>query len=147
MGKKKTKIVAILPQKILHNLFLLPKIIKVMSLIYKYHMTMGDIRSGSCPSQLLQIKPTQENNTTTSSSNHHRFYSGTVQGTLPTSQRVKHKERPSLPISFIQRLVKTAPKFIVTFGLELILKNNYKCIVLFFFFLIFRNVSFVFLHV
>ncbi|KAK0080880.1 hypothetical protein PV325_013175 [Microctonus aethiopoides] len=65
------------------------------------------VRSGSCPSQLLQIKPTQENNTTTSSSNHHRFYSGTVQGTLPTSQRVKHKERPSLPNSFIQRSTET----------------------------------------
>ncbi|XP_043275279.1 E3 ubiquitin-protein ligase SH3RF3-like isoform X2 [Venturia canescens] len=58
------------------------------------------VRSGSCPSQLLQVGPSQDLNTLT---NHPRLYPGTVQGHVTTSQRIKHKERPSLPVSFLQR--------------------------------------------
>ena len=53
--------------------------------------------SGSCPSQLLQLSPNQDIN------NHQRLYPGQVRGTA--SQRIKHKERPSLPNTFLQRLV------------------------------------------
>ncbi|XP_034952634.1 E3 ubiquitin-protein ligase SH3RF3 isoform X3 [Chelonus insularis] len=56
------------------------------------------VRSGSCPSQLLQVGSSQQE-----TSNNQRLYPSTVQGTFTTSQRVKHKERPSLPISFLQR--------------------------------------------
>ncbi|XP_044577828.1 E3 ubiquitin-protein ligase SH3RF3 isoform X1 [Cotesia glomerata] len=58
------------------------------------------VRSGSCPSQLLEIGTNQER---TSPSNQQRMYPGTVQGTLTTSQRAKPKERPSLPITFLPR--------------------------------------------
>ncbi|XP_011297752.1 E3 ubiquitin-protein ligase SH3RF1 isoform X1 [Fopius arisanus] len=57
------------------------------------------VRSGSCPSQLLQVVPNQEG----VSPNHLRVYPGTVQGSVTASQRVKHKERPALPVSFVQR--------------------------------------------
>ncbi|XP_033211112.1 E3 ubiquitin-protein ligase SH3RF3-like isoform X2 [Belonocnema kinseyi] len=56
------------------------------------------VRSGSCPSQLLQVGPTQDINATNS---HHRLCPGSVHST--TSQRIKHKERPSLPVTFLQR--------------------------------------------
>ncbi|XP_015592824.1 SH3 domain-containing RING finger protein 3 isoform X2 [Cephus cinctus] len=58
------------------------------------------VRSGSCPSQLLQVGPSQDVNTPNS---HHRMYPGLGQGHATTSQRLKHKERPSLPVSFLQR--------------------------------------------
>ncbi|XP_066603630.1 E3 ubiquitin-protein ligase SH3RF3 isoform X2 [Prorops nasuta] len=57
------------------------------------------VRSGSCPSQLLQVTPTQELHL--SNNNQQRFSS--VQGHVTSSQRLKHKERPSLPVSFTQR--------------------------------------------
>ncbi|XP_057317803.1 E3 ubiquitin-protein ligase SH3RF3 isoform X3 [Microplitis mediator] len=56
------------------------------------------VRSGSCPSQLLEVGSSQER---TSPSNQQRLHPGTVQGTLTTSQRAKPKERPSLPITFL----------------------------------------------
>ncbi|XP_051166365.1 E3 ubiquitin-protein ligase SH3RF3 isoform X1 [Leptopilina boulardi] len=56
------------------------------------------VRSGSCPSQLLQVGPTQDINSTNS---HHRMCPGT--GHTSTSQRIKHKERPSLPVTSLQR--------------------------------------------
>ncbi|KOC59261.1 SH3 domain-containing RING finger protein 3 [Habropoda laboriosa] len=58
------------------------------------------IRSGSCPSQLLQVGATQEIN---ASNNHHRLCPGSVQGHVTSSQRLKYKERPSLPVSILQR--------------------------------------------
>ncbi|XP_008204006.1 E3 ubiquitin-protein ligase SH3RF3 isoform X2 [Nasonia vitripennis] len=57
------------------------------------------VRSGSCPSQLLQVGSPQDINASTNS--HHRMYPS--QGHVTTSQRVKHKERPSLPVTFLQR--------------------------------------------
>lgn len=60
------------------------------------------IRSGSCPSQLLQVGATQELN---ASNNYHRLCPGSVQGHVTSSQRLKYKERPSLPVSILQRLV------------------------------------------
>lgn len=56
----------------------------------------------SCPSQLLQVGATQELNTP---NNHHRLCPGSVQGQVTSSQRLKYKERPSLPVSILQRLV------------------------------------------
>ncbi|KAK9300223.1 hypothetical protein QLX08_006997 [Tetragonisca angustula] len=58
------------------------------------------VRSGSCPSQLLQVGATQELN---ASNNHHRLCPGSVQGHVTSSQRLKYKERPSLPVSILQR--------------------------------------------
>ncbi|XP_017879241.1 E3 ubiquitin-protein ligase SH3RF3-like isoform X2 [Ceratina calcarata] len=58
------------------------------------------VRSGSCPSQLLQAGATQELN---ASNNHHRLCPGTVQGHVTSSQRLKYKERPSIPVSLLQR--------------------------------------------
>ncbi|XP_020290399.1 SH3 domain-containing RING finger protein 3 isoform X2 [Pseudomyrmex gracilis] len=58
------------------------------------------VRSGSCPSQLLQVVPTQELNT---SNNQQRLCPDSVQGHVASSQRLKYKERPSLPVSVIQR--------------------------------------------
>ncbi|XP_012537592.1 E3 ubiquitin-protein ligase SH3RF3 isoform X2 [Monomorium pharaonis] len=58
------------------------------------------VRSGSCPSQLLQVVPTQELN---ASNSPHRLCPGSVQGHATSSQRLKYKERPSLPISVTQR--------------------------------------------
>ncbi|KAM0729759.1 E3 ubiquitin-protein ligase SH3RF3 [Formica fusca] len=58
------------------------------------------VRSGSCPSQLLQVIPTQELN---ASNSQHRLCPGSVQGHITSSQRLKYKERPSLPVSVIQR--------------------------------------------
>ncbi|XP_018050358.1 PREDICTED: SH3 domain-containing RING finger protein 3 isoform X3 [Atta colombica] len=58
------------------------------------------VRSGSCPSQLLQVVPTQELN---ASNSPHRLCPGSVQGHVTSSQRLKYKERPSLPVSVMQR--------------------------------------------
>ncbi|XP_018404865.1 PREDICTED: SH3 domain-containing RING finger protein 3 [Cyphomyrmex costatus] len=58
------------------------------------------VRSGSCPSQLLQVIPTQELN---ASNSPHRLCPGSVQGHVTSSQRLKYKERPSLPVSITQR--------------------------------------------
>ncbi|XP_029166406.1 E3 ubiquitin-protein ligase SH3RF3 isoform X2 [Nylanderia fulva] len=59
------------------------------------------VRSGSCPSQLLQVTPTQELN---ASNSQHRLCPGSVQGHATSSQRLKYKERPSLPVSVIQSI-------------------------------------------
>ncbi|XP_043501780.1 E3 ubiquitin-protein ligase SH3RF1-like isoform X1 [Polistes fuscatus] len=58
------------------------------------------VRSGSCPSQLLQVAPTQELN---ASNSLHRMYPGSVQGHVTSSQRLKFKERPSLQVSVFER--------------------------------------------
>ncbi|XP_043797592.1 E3 ubiquitin-protein ligase SH3RF3-like isoform X2 [Apis laboriosa] len=58
------------------------------------------VRSGSCPSQLLQVGATQELN---ASNNYHRLCPGSMQGHVTSSQRLKYKERPSLPVSILQR--------------------------------------------
>ncbi|XP_032673226.1 E3 ubiquitin-protein ligase SH3RF3-like isoform X2 [Odontomachus brunneus] len=58
------------------------------------------VRSGSCPSQLLQVAPTQELN---ASNSQHRLCPGSVQGHATSSQRLKCKERPSLQLSVAQR--------------------------------------------
>ncbi|XP_012136603.1 SH3 domain containing ring finger posh isoform X2 [Megachile rotundata] len=58
------------------------------------------VRSGSCPSQLLQVGATQELN---ASNNHHRLCPGSMQGHVTSSQRLKYKERPSLSVSIFQR--------------------------------------------
>lgn len=48
------------------------------------------------------MTPTQELN---ASNSQHRLCPGSVQGHVTSSQRLKYKERPSLPVSIIQRLV------------------------------------------
>ncbi|KAJ8678581.1 hypothetical protein QAD02_014368, partial [Eretmocerus hayati] len=58
------------------------------------------IRSGSCPSQLLHAGTTQD--VKASTIGHHRLHHGR-EGHVTSSQRVKHKERPSLPVTFFQR--------------------------------------------
>ncbi|KZC12614.1 SH3 domain-containing RING finger protein 3 [Dufourea novaeangliae] len=71
------------------------------------------IRSGSCPSQLLQVGATQELNT---SNNHHRLCPGSVQGHVTSSQRLKYKERPSLPVSILQRSSESGGMMCTTVG-------------------------------
>ncbi|XP_015515382.1 E3 ubiquitin-protein ligase SH3RF3-like isoform X1 [Neodiprion lecontei] len=58
------------------------------------------IRSGSCPSQLLQVCPQLDVNT---QNTHLRLYTGSGSSHATASQRLKHKERPSLPVTFLQR--------------------------------------------
>ncbi|XP_076236122.1 SH3 domain containing ring finger posh isoform X1 [Calliopsis andreniformis] len=71
------------------------------------------IRSGSCPSQLLQVGATQELN---ASNNHHRLCPGSVQGQVTSSQRLKYKERPSLPVSILQRSSDSSGMVCTTVG-------------------------------
>nr|XP_033334248.1 E3 ubiquitin-protein ligase SH3RF3 isoform X1 [Megalopta genalis] len=62
------------------------------------------VRSGSCPSQLLQVGATQELN---ASNNRHRLYPDFLLEHVTSSQRLKYKERPSLPVSILQRSSET----------------------------------------
>lgn len=71
------------------------------------------VRSGSCPSQLLQMTPTQELN---ASNSQHRLCPGSVQGHVTSSQRLKYKERPSLPVSIIQRSSESGAMVCPTVG-------------------------------
>ncbi|XP_053974764.1 E3 ubiquitin-protein ligase SH3RF3-like isoform X1 [Hylaeus volcanicus] len=71
------------------------------------------VRSGSCPSQLLQVGATQELN---ASNNHHRLCPGSVQGHVTSSQRLKYKERPSLPVSILQRSSESGGMVCTTVG-------------------------------
>ncbi|XP_070156864.1 E3 ubiquitin-protein ligase SH3RF3 isoform X2 [Polyergus mexicanus] len=71
------------------------------------------VRSGSCPSQLLQVIPTQELN---ASNSQHRLCPGSVQGHITSSQRLKYKERPSLPVSVIQRSAESGAMVCPTVG-------------------------------
>ncbi|XP_076640777.1 SH3 domain containing ring finger posh isoform X1 [Halictus rubicundus] len=71
------------------------------------------VRSGSCPSQLLQVGATQELN---ASNNHHRLCPGSVQGHVTSSQRLKYKERPSLPVSILQRSSESGGMMCTTVG-------------------------------
>ncbi|KAL7302889.1 hypothetical protein TKK_0004118 [Trichogramma kaykai] len=64
------------------------------------------IRSGSCPSQLLEAGAITQDLNTSAGAGHHRSYTGHAHGT--TSQRLKHKERPSLPANFLQRSGESA---------------------------------------
>ncbi|XP_011639159.1 SH3 domain-containing RING finger protein 3 isoform X1 [Pogonomyrmex barbatus] len=72
------------------------------------------VRSESCPSQLLQVVPTQELN---ASNSPHRICPGSVgQGHITSSQRLKYKERPSLPLSVTQRSGESSAMVCSTVG-------------------------------
>ncbi|EZA50569.1 hypothetical protein DMN91_004034 [Ooceraea biroi] len=69
------------------------------------------VRSGSCPSQLLQVIPIQELNPSNSQQR-----PGPAQGHVTSSQRLKYKERPSLPVSVIQRSSESGAMVCPTIG-------------------------------